>query len=101
MDEGLGQTMTLMLFRPEIATTVYGLSSQEAQALRERRRLETNYSMRALMVQSEFELQVYDNPGQDLDSLYDRICSRYLDVECHHAAIWGYDPFFAAIPLYQ
>lgn len=101
MDEGLGQTMTLMLFRPEIATSIYGLSTDEAGKLRERRRLETNYSLRALMVQSEFELAAYDNPDQDLDGLYDRVCTKYLDVDCHHAAIWGYDPFFAAIPLYQ
>ena len=101
MDEGLGQTMSLMLFRPEIATTIYGLSNEEALTLCERRRLETNYAMRALMVQSEFELQAYDNPEQELNLLYDRICSKYLLVDCHHAAIWGYDPFFAAIPIYQ
>ena len=101
MDEGLGQTMSLMLFRPEIVATIYGLSTDEAQVLSERRRLETNYSMRALMVQSEFELKAYDNPDQNLDSLYDRICSKYLDVDCHHVAVWGYDPFFAAIPIYQ
>jgi len=101
MDEGLGQTMSLMLFRPEISTTVYGLSSDEAHALRERRRLETNYSMRALMVQSEFELEAYDNPDQELDGLYDRVCSKYLDVDCHRSSTWGYDPFYAAIPVYQ
>jgi oligoendopeptidase F len=101
MDEGLGQTMSLMLFRPEISTTVYGLSIEEARALRERRRLETNYSMRALMVQSEFELEAYDNPDQELDGLYDRICSKYLDVDCHRSRTWGYDPFYAAIPIYQ
>jgi peptidase M3-like protein len=101
MDEGLGQTMSLMLFRPEISTTVYGLSRKEAEELRERRRLETNYSMRALMVQSEFELEAYDNPGQELDALYDRICAKYLDVDCHRSNTWGYDPYYAAIPLYE
>jgi oligoendopeptidase F len=101
MDEGLGQTMSLMLFRPEISTTVYGLSLNEARALRERRRLESNYELRALMVQSEFELEAYDNPDQDFDVLYDRICSRYLDVDCHRSSTWGYDPFYAAIPIYQ
>ena len=101
MDEGLGQTMSLMLFRPEISTSVYGLSIDEAQALRERRRQESNYSMRALMVQSEFELQAYDNPDQDLNVLYDRVCSKYLDVDCHRSRTWGYDPFYAAIPAYQ
>jgi len=101
MDEGLGQTMSLMLFRPEIATRIYGLSSDEAQSLRERRRQETNYAMRALMVQSEFETEAYDNPDQDLDALYDRICSKYLDVDCHRSNTWGYDPYYAAIPLYE
>jgi oligoendopeptidase F len=101
MDEGLGQTMTLMLFRPEISTTVYGLSRDEAQALLERRRLESNYSLRALMVQSEFEQEAYDNPQQDLTVLYDRVCTKYLDVDCHQSNTWGYDPFYAAIPLYQ
>jgi oligoendopeptidase F len=101
MDEGLGQTMSLMLFRPEISTSVYGLSSDEAQALVERRRLESNYSLRALMVQSEFELEAYDNPQQDFAALYDRVCSKYLDVDCHQSNTWGYDPFYAAIPIYQ
>jgi peptidase M3-like protein len=101
MDEGLGQTMALMLFRPEISTSVYGLSQTEAEKLRERRRLESNYALRALMVQSEFELQAYDNPDQDFAALYDRICSKYLDVDCHYSNTWGYDPFYAAIPLYQ
>jgi oligoendopeptidase F len=101
MDEGLGQTMTLMLFRPEIATAIYGLSGDEAQSLAERRRLESNYSLRALMVQSEFELEAYDNPQQDLTALYDRVCSKYLGVDCHQSNTWGYDPFYAAIPLYQ
>jgi len=101
MDEGLGQTMSLMLFRPEISTTVYGLSIDEARALRERRRLETNYSMRALMVQSEFELEAYDDPDQQLDELYDRICSKYLEVDCHRSNTWAYDPYYAAIPIYE
>jgi oligoendopeptidase F len=101
MDEGLGQTMSLMMFRPEIATTVYGLSSDEASILNERRRLESNYSLRVLMVQSEFELEAYDNPQQDFTVLYDRVCSKYLDVDCHQSNTWGYDPFYAAIPIYQ
>ena len=101
MDEGLGQTMSLMMFRPEISTTIYGLSKEEAGSLMERRRLESNYSMRALMVQSEFELEAYDNPAQNLTTLYDRVCSKYLDVDCHQSNTWGYDPFYAAIPVYQ
>jgi oligoendopeptidase F len=101
MDEGLGQTMSLMMFRPEISTTIYGLSREEAGSLGERRRLESNYSMRALMVQSEFELEAYDNPAQNLTTLYDRVCSKYLDVDCHQSSTWGYDPFYAAIPVYQ
>ena len=101
MDEGLGQTMSLMLFRPEISTSVYGLSNQEAEKLRERHRLESNYALRALMVQSDFELQAYDNPDQDFAALYGRVCSKYLDVDCHRSDTWGYDPFYAAIPIYQ
>jgi oligoendopeptidase F len=101
MDEGLGQTMSLMLFRPEISTTVYGLSNEEAAALRERRRLESNYALRALMLHSEFELKAYDNPDQNLALLYDKVCSKYLDMDCHESNTWGYDPFYAAIPIYQ
>ena len=101
MDEGLGQTMSLMLFRPEIATTIYGLTNDEARSLILRRRLESNYALRLLMTDSEFELDAYSNPDQDLTALYDRICSKYLAVNCHHADTWGYDPFYAAIPLYQ
>jgi oligoendopeptidase F len=53
------------------------------------------------MVQTEFELEAYDNPDQNFDVLYDRICSKYLDVDCHRSSTWGYDPFYAAIPIYQ
>ena len=53
------------------------------------------------MVQSEFELEAYDNPQQDFAALYDRVCSKYLDVDCHRSNTWGYDPFYAAIPIYQ
>jgi oligoendopeptidase F len=101
MDEGLGQTMSLMLFRPEIATTIYSLTADQARSLTERRRLESNYALRLLMTDSEFELEAYHNPDQDLTALYDRICSKYLDVDCRHANTWGYDPFYAAIPMYQ
>ena len=101
MDEGLGQTMCLMLYRPQFATGVYGLSTKEAQALAERYRLQSLYEMRRLMTHSEFELQAYDDPNQDFTALYDRICSKYLDVDCHHANTWAYDPFYAAIPLYE
>lgn len=101
MDEGLGQTMSLMLFRPEIAIAVYGLTDDEARSLIQRRRLESNYALRLLMTHSEFELEAYSNPDQNLAALYDRICSKYLDVNCRHADTWGYDPFYAAIPLYE
>jgi hypothetical protein len=56
--------------------------------------------MRALMVQSEFELDAYDNPDQDLDALYDSICSKYLDIDCHHSG-QGMRPYYAAIPIYE
>lgn len=101
MDEGLGQVMSLMLFRPEISTTIYGLSQKQAQAFIERRRLQSNYDLRVLMMHSEFELEAYSNPDQDLTSLHDRICIKYLDVDCHHAAIWGYVPFYFAVPVYE
>jgi oligoendopeptidase F len=101
MDEGLGQTMCLMLYRPQFATGVYGLSEKQAQALAERHRLQSLYEMRLLMTHSEFELQAYDDPKQDLTALYDRVCSKYLAVDCHNGNTWAYDPFYAAIPLYE
>ncbi|MBS1852483.1 MAG: hypothetical protein JST79_16380 [Acidobacteria bacterium] len=101
MDEGLGQTLSLMLFRPEISTTIYGLSPEDSKALVERRRLQSNYDLRVLMLHSEFELEAYNNPDQDLTAVHDRICSKYLNVDCHGAAIWGYVPFYFAVPVYE
>jgi oligoendopeptidase F len=101
MDEGLGQVMCLMIYRPEIATGIYGLTASESEELAERHRLQSDYALRALMAHSEFELQAYANPEQDLTALQNHVCSKYLGVDCRGSNTWGYDPFYAAIPLYE
>jgi hypothetical protein len=63
--------------------------------------LQSNYDLRVLMLHSEFELEAYNNPDQDLTMVHDRICTKYLDVDCHGAAIWGYVPFYFAVPVYE
>ena len=100
-DEGLGQVMALMLYRPEIATSYFGLSADQASSIRERYRLKSLYDMRELMADFLFELSFYDNPDQDLTALYNRIYSRLLGVNMHRKAVWGFDPFYASQPIYE
>lgn len=99
-DEGLGQVMSLMLYRPPMATKYFGLTQRQAESLRERYRLKTMVDIRETMADSLFELAAYDNPDQDLPTLYNRIYSEYLGVDMHGAPVWAFDPFYSSGPVY-
>src|SRR5262245_36000370 len=102
LDEGLGQVMALMLYRPEVAGDVFGLTPQQVKAINERYRLQSLYDLRETIADSMFEFEAYANPDQDLNKLYNRIYSRYLGVEVPDDApsVWAFDPFYSSGPIY-
>ena len=102
LDEGLGQVMALMLYRPEVAGDVFGLTAQQVKAINERYRLQSLYDLRETIADSMFEFEAYANPDQDLNKLYNRIYSRYLGVDVPEDApsVWAFDPFYSSGPIY-
>lgn len=99
-DEGLGQVMSLMIYRPQFAKQIFGLTPQEIASLNEYYRMKSLYDVRSTIADSLFEFAAYDNPDQDLSALYDRMSEKYLSVPMHAAHIWAYDPFYSSGPIY-
>jgi Peptidase family M3 len=99
-DEGVGQVMALLLYRPHISTTYFGLNSAQARALREQYQLKSLLDLRENIAESLFELAAYDNPDQDLAALYNQIQQQYTGVNFHGQAVWTFNPFFGSEPLY-
>ncbi len=99
-DEGLGQVMALMIYRPQFAGAVFGLTPAEVTAVNESYRLKSLYDLRGTIADSMFEFAAYENPDQDLAALYDRVASKYLGVPMHGGSTWAFDPFFASGPIY-
>ncbi len=99
-DEGLGQVMALMIYRPQFAAAVFGLTPAEITAINESYRLKSLYDLRGTIADSMFEFAAYENPDQDFAVLYDRVASKYLGVPMHGGGAWAFDPFFASGPIY-
>jgi oligoendopeptidase F len=101
-DEGLGQVMALMLYRPEVAGRIFGLTPEQVHAIKERYRLQSLYDLRETIADSMFEFEAYANPDQDLNKLYNRVYSKYLGVEVPADApsVWAFDPFYSSGPIY-
>jgi oligoendopeptidase F len=100
LDEGLGEVMSLMIYRPQFASSVFGLTAQEIKEINEFYRLKSLYDMRETIADSMFEFAAYENPDQDLAALYDRISSKYLGVRMHGGKVWAFDPFYSSGPIY-
>jgi oligoendopeptidase F len=99
-DEGLGQVISLMIYRPQFASAVFGMTPAEISAVNEYYRLKSLYDMRGNIADSMFEFAAYEDPDQDLAELYDRVASEYLGVPMHGGWIWAFDPFFSSGPIY-
>ncbi len=99
-DEGLGQVISLMIYRPQFAGSVFGLTPDEIRTINETYRLKSLYDQRGTIADSMFEFAAYENPDQDLAALYDRIASKYLGVPMHGGRTWAFDPFFSSGPIY-
>ncbi|MGH9556507.1 MAG: M3 family metallopeptidase [Terriglobales bacterium] len=98
--EGLGDVMSLLLYREQFAIGYFGLTAEQFRALRERRRLRALVSLRETIADSLFEFAAYENPDQDLAPLYNRIYSDWLGVDMHGASTWAFDPFYSSGPFY-
>jgi oligoendopeptidase F len=99
-DEGLGQVISLMIYRPQFAGAVFGLSPDQIKTVNETYRLKSLYEMRGTIADSIFEFAAYDNPDQDLAALYDRVASKYLGVSVYGGHVWAFDPFYSSGPIY-
>jgi hypothetical protein len=99
-DEGLAEFSTLMLYRPEVSISLFGLSTGQAALLAKRYRLKTLFDLREKMADSLFEFEAYADPTQDLAALYNRLHAQYLGVDHHNAPVWAYNPMYGSDPIY-
>ena len=99
-DEGLAEFLTLMLYRPEISVSLFGLRTEQAAILAQRYRLKSLFDLREKMADSLFEFEAYADPGQDLAALYNRIHAQYLGVDLQDAPVWAYNPMYGSDPIY-
>ena len=99
-DEGLAQVLTLMLYRPDVDTKLFGLTASQAATMAERYRLKSLFDMRDAMADSLFEFEAYAEPDQDLSALYNRTYSEYVGVEMHESPVWAYNPMYGSDPIY-
>jgi oligoendopeptidase F len=99
-DEGLGQVISLMIYRPQFATAIFGLTQQEITTVNEFYRLKSLYDMRSTIADSMFEFELYQNPDQEPAALYERVSTKYLGVPMHGGHTWAFDPFYASGPIY-
>lgn len=99
-DEGLGQVMALMLYRPELATRFFGITPAQAESIRERYRLKLLVDLRETMADSLFEFAAYENPERDFVADYNRIYEQHLGVDLRGQPVWAFDPFYSSGPIY-
>jgi hypothetical protein len=99
-DEGLAEFFNLMLYRPEVSVSLFGLSTEQAAILAKRNRLKTLFDLREKMADSLFEFAAYADPSQDLAALYNRIHAKYLGVNMHAVPVWAYNPMYGSDPIY-
>jgi Zn-dependent M32 family carboxypeptidase len=99
-DEGLGQAISLLLYRPEVGTKFFGLTKAQVGAMAEAYRLGSLFDLRQRIASSLFEFEAYADPDQDLSAAYDRLFQKYVGVSTHGRPVWAYNPFYATGPIY-
>lgn len=99
-DEGLAEFFNLLLYRPEISVSLFGLTPEQAAILANRYRLKSLFDLREKMADSLFEFEAYADPSQDLAALYNRIHAQYLGVDLHDVPVWAYNPMYGSDPIY-
>lgn len=99
-DEGMAQVIALMLYRPEVNTKLFALSSEQARIVESTHRLKMLFSLRNTMADSLSEFEVYADPDQDPSLLYNRIHAKYLGVDMHDVPVWAFNPMYGSDPIY-
>jgi hypothetical protein len=99
-DEGMAQVFALMLYRPDVDTKLFGLTTAQAEVMAQRFRLKSLFDLRDTMADSLFEFEAYADPDQDLSALYNRIHAQYVGVEMHDVPVWAYNPMYGSDPIY-
>ena len=99
-DEGEAQVITLMLYRPDVNTKLFGLSPQQASTVEAAYRLKMLFNLRSTMADSLSEFEAYAEPDQDPAAVYNGIHARYLGVDMHDAPVWTYNPMYGSDPIY-
>jgi oligoendopeptidase F len=99
-DEGCGQIMALMLYDKGLAKKFFGLTDAEHAAVAERYRLRTLLDTRETFAEARFEYAAYDDPDQDLATLYNNIYGETMGLDMHGAKVWAFNPFFSSGPIY-
>jgi len=92
--------MALLIYRPQFAAAIFGLTREEIATVNEFYRLKSLYDLRSTIADSMFEFAAYENPEQDLDALYERVVSKYLRVSMHGGKTWAFDRFYSSGPIY-
>lgn len=100
MDEGMAQLVTLMLYRPEVNTKLFGLTTEQAKVLASSYRLKMLYNVRNTIADALSEFETYGDPDQDVSAIYDRVHSQYLGVDMHGAPMWAFNPMYGGDPIY-
>jgi len=100
MDEGMAQVIALMLYRPEVNTKLFALTSEQASIVGETYRLKALFTVRNTIADSLSEFEAYADPDQDPSAVYDRIHAEYLGVDMHGTAVWAFNPMYGSDPIY-
>ena len=58
------------------------------------------FSLRNTIADSLSEFEAYADPNQDPSAVYNRIHAKYLGVDMHDAAVWGFNPMYGSDPIY-
>jgi oligoendopeptidase F len=99
-DEGCGQIMALLLYRPQVAMKHFGLTGEEVKAINERYRLRSIVDTRETIAEAMFEYAAYASPEQDFAKLYNTIYGNLMGIEMHGVPVWAFNPFFSTGPIY-
>jgi hypothetical protein len=100
MDEGMAQVIALMLYRPEVNTSLFALTPDQARTVATTYRLKLLFAVRNTIADSLSEFEAYADPDQDLSASYNEIHARYLGVNMHAAAVWAFNPMYGSDPIY-
>lgn len=100
MDEGMAQIPASLLYRPEVNTKLFGLTTEQAKLVATTYRLKLLYTVRNTIADSLSEFETYSDTDKDPSAIYDRVHAEYLSVDMHDAPVWAFNPMYGSDPIY-